>query len=697
MNEPWRILNRRWLPALTATLAVVGGGLLYNSWQKPIYEAKGKILFKNQQSSSLNLTNTPAQLIRSNTLVQSALTNTQMSGSVEQILDNLKVNNVGTNDVLEVSYRDTNPAQAARFVQKLMELYVYQDLAIRQQEVQTNRGQLEQQLPGLANAVKSAEANIRKFKEESNISDIVLEKKTLIAAIDHLNREITAAKSQLATAQAQSEALKKVFGTDTMAIVRSSLVSESPGMKRALASLQEVEARLASERTRFQDTHPTIQTLKSQQEALRQEVQKESQQSLIGNGQFQGKVVQWQQSGIQQDLISQLIQAETSRDGLEKRLTALNGVAQVGQKRLATFPKLEEKMNLLERDLKTATSNYEQLAERLKSATTASAQTTPLAKIVSPAVAPTQPVEIPHSIPWPWFLGSGLLLGSGLAYGLDRTDRRLKSAAAAQQIANYPMLGCIPQLPHLSGRKNQPLLLGSTDGQWVEPFRMLTSNLQLLEGQGLAQVVVITSATHGEGKSTVAVNLAVAAAQGGQKVLLVDGDLRHPQQHHLWKVSNGIGLSSLLQRETQFPESVVEVAENLELLVAGPQHENPAALLGSPAMAEVIAHWFSLYDLVIVDSTAITQSAESTLLAKMADGSILVVRPQVTTEAELKQAQDMLSQSQQRVLGMVLNGVQSHEHYQFAAVNPEPSQGAIEPQPNAPQLPPIDRQDSFIG
>jgi polysaccharide biosynthesis transport protein len=695
VNESWRILKRHWLPALAAVGGVVSAGLFYNSLQKPMYEAKGKILFKDQPSAlsnlgQINLTSTPAEVISSNNLVRLALQSAQINISPDRIVDNLNVKSLGTSNVLEVGYRDTNPKQATLFVQKLMEVYLAQDLAMRKKEVQANRSQLEKHLPTFATNVKSAEANIRKFKEDSKISDLAAEKKTLIDALSHLNREITEAKAQLAAAQSQTESFKKVFGQDSMALIRSSLVSESPGMQQALAALQNVEEQLAYERTRFKEDNPVVKDLKSKQVVLRQAVQRESQQSLVGNGQFQGKVVKWQQSGIQQDLIAKLIQSESLRDGLEKRIASMDKAAKSGQERLATFPKLEEKMRLLEGDLKTANSNYEQLTAKLKSAIDTDAQTTALGQIISPAIVPSQPVEVPHSLPLAWLLGGGLLLGGGVAYGLDRTDRRLKSVAAAQQIANYPMLGCIPELPRLGGRKKQPLLMGHSED--IEPFRMLQSNLRLLAGRGLAQMIVVTSATKGEGKSTVAVHLAIAAAQSGQKVLLVDSDLRQPRQHQLWQVSNGIGLSTVLIGETQFPESVVEVADNLELLVAGATHPNPSAIFGSPAMAELIAHWFSLYDLVVVDGTTITQSAESAILSKMAHGIVLVVRPEIAEEAELKQAQDILAQSQQRVLGMVLNGVRSHEHYKFAAVNSQPPEVVVAAA--LPQLPPPN--ESFL-
>jgi polysaccharide biosynthesis transport protein len=593
-------------------------------------------------------------------------------------------------DSLEVKYRDPNPQQAAKLGQKLMEVYLEQDLSLRRQEAQANRGQLEKQLPAITNAVRVAEANLRKFLTDFKISDLTAEKASLVNALNNLSKEVTTAKAQLTVTETESQKLKGIFGQDTMTTVRSSLVTASPSMERTLVALQNIEQQLALERSRSAERAPAVQDLKSKQTILRAALQRESQQTLIGSAQFRGKVMQWQQSGVLQETISRLIQTESLRDTLEKRIAALNEVVDSGQKRLEEFPQMEEKMRILGQDLRTANDNYERLTAKLKASP---ADIISPAKIISPAVATTKPIEIPFSIP-PLLLGLvGLLTGGVLAFGLEHTDKRLKSAAAVRQIASYPMLGCIPQLRIASKDRPQLLLQANAAG---EPFRMLQANMKFLNDRSPAQVIVVSSAVRGEGKSTVAANLAIATAQTGQRVLLIDADLREPQQHEFWQVDNSVGLSDVLQHTAQFSESVIEVATNLELLPAGTLHHNPVSLFSSPAMVELIVQWFVLYDLVILDSSALTQAADTMLLAKMADGLLLVVHPQVAEVADLKHAQDLIARSQQRVLGMVLNGVEAHEHYEFSPIVEQPSLEATNTD-DALQLPPIDdANDMFV-
>jgi polysaccharide biosynthesis transport protein len=692
-HEPWQLLKRRWLPAAIAVSAVWGVGSLYNSFQKPLYEAKGKITFKDQQSifagDAVNLANSPNKIIRSIPVIKAALSAIVIDRNASQVSDGITITTIG--NTLEVKYRDPNPQQAAAIGQKLMESYIGQDLIFRRQEAQNNRGQLEKQLPAARRDLQLAEANLRKFLTDLNISDLTAEKANVVNALDNLSREITTAKSQLAATQPVSTKLKGLFGEETMMTIRSSLATASPSMEQAMAALQNVEKQLAIERSRVGDRATVVQDLKSKQSVLRAAMQRESQQSLIGNALFRGKAAQWQQSGNPSpESISQLIQNETQRDSLEKRITIINKVIDSGQKRLEEFPPLEEKMRLLSQDMRNANTTYEQLTTKIK---TSPADLLSPAKISSPATVSNKPIEIPYSIPPGLLAILGLLVGSGVAYGLDFADKRLKSAAAVRQITNYPMLGCIPQL-NVAPKDQPQLILEPTAAS--EPFRMLQTNLKLLNDSSPAQVIVISSAIRGEGKTTVAANLAIAAAQTGQRVLLIDADMREPQQHEFWKVDNSVGLSDVLQHNSLFAESVIEVAPNLELLPSGILHLNPVSLFSSPGMVELIVQWFTLYDLVILDSSALTQAADTMLLAKMADGLLLVVHPQVAEVADLKHAQDLLTRSQQRVLGMVLNGVNAHEHYEFAPIVAQPALEAKKSQ-NALQLPPIvDANDVFV-
>jgi capsular exopolysaccharide synthesis family protein len=190
-----------------------------------------------------------------------------------------------------------------------------------------------------------------------------------------------------------------------------------------------------------------------------------------------------------------------------------------------------------------------------------------------------------------------------------------------------------------------------------EAYRMLQANLKFLSPDRQLKVIVVTSSVPKEGKSTVSTNVAVALAQLGSRVLLIDADLHHPQQHHIWDLTNEVGLSEVIVGQADLKKAVKEVIPNLDVLPAGVIPPNSLALLGSKRMNSLIEDFSKTYDLVIVDTSPLLLVADALTLSKMSDGILLVARPGVTDSASAKAAKEALDQSSQNVLGLVINGV----------------------------------------
>jgi polysaccharide biosynthesis transport protein len=190
-----------------------------------------------------------------------------------------------------------------------------------------------------------------------------------------------------------------------------------------------------------------------------------------------------------------------------------------------------------------------------------------------------------------------------------------------------------------------------------EAYRMLQANLKFLSSDKPLKTIVVTSSIPREGKSEVAANLATAIAQVGRRVLLVDADMRRPVQHHVWNLTNSVGLSNVIVDQVDIREAVQEVMPNLDILSAGVMPPNPVALLDSRRMAVLVADFAEQYDFVIFDTPPLSGTADSAVLGKMADGVLLVVRPGVIDSTNAESAKEFLMQSGQRILGMVINGV----------------------------------------
>jgi polysaccharide biosynthesis transport protein len=672
--ESWQILKRRWLPATMTIGTVVGAASIYNMLQQPIYEAKGKISFKDQKQAIVlaaprptDRQSSPIQRLKSLPVAQRAVAGLRLSRTPAQVLENIRVQKVAGQDLLEVSYRDTDAKRAAQVATTLMEDYLAQDANLRRQEAITKQAGLENQLAIINSETKVATSNLQNFKAEFKIADLQNEKKSLVGAINNLQEEAQKANIQKNTLESKLLALNKSFDPSSQTILRSILISPSPSMQQILVALQGVEEKLAMENNKSLKNNRVVEDLTSQQTVLKGEVQKESQQSLLSSNRFRSQAFQWKQSGISEDLQFNLVQLETQRDAIDKRIAVLNSSIKKGQSQIAAFSPSENKVRLLEQTIAKSQDKYEKLASQLKSAQTVVRQALPSAQIISPVTVSDQPIFAPRGIDPFWSVLSGLALGGAVAMGLDSIDKRLKNVATVQRVTQYPILGYIPNFPQWTATKTSNLLTSKNNRPEHEPFQTLQSSLNFLENQGAAQVIVsqiivISSAVHREGKSTLAAHLALTAAQTGQRVLLVDADLRRPQQHQFWQVSNSIGLTNILLNENQFPESIIEVAENLGLLPAGSGHDQPSVLFNSSTMIELFTQWFSLYDLVVIDAPPLNHFEEAIILSKMADGLMLIVNPQIVELADFQNAQNLLQQAQQHVLGVVINRVEYSEY-----------------------------------
>ncbi|NEP17868.1 MAG: CpsD/CapB family tyrosine-protein kinase, partial [Leptolyngbya sp. SIO4C1] len=165
------------------------------------------------------------------------------------------------------------------------------------------------------------------------------------------------------------------------------------------------------------------------------------------------------------------------------------------------------------------------------------------------------------------------------------------------------------------------------------------------------------SSAHGEGKSEVCANLAASIAQTDRRVLLIDADMRSPDQHHLWNVVNATGLSHVLVGEGKLADAMQPISENLTLLTAGVVPPNPMALIDSERMASLVTTFSQEFDYIIIDTPPLTGNADAAVLGNMADGILLVMRPRMVTHDSAIAAKKLLKRSGATVLGLVANGV----------------------------------------
>jgi polysaccharide biosynthesis transport protein len=728
----WLVLKRRWLPAALVFALTTALAVAYTLKQTEIFQSKGQVILKKTNKTSALLSaatniangggigelegttgstpiNTQAEILKSLTTVKSMLTELRdgkyakrperkrldkfIQNTETAFIPQLKVSSIKNTDILEVTFQDPSPELSKDVVEKLMDVYIRDDRSNQRREAKAARDFVNKSLPEIKTKVNEAEGRLRKFKEEYNVVDLPTESVEAVKTITTLNKEITSASALLAAETSRLEGLKALFGgRDAQQTIQSGLVSESPGLQKSLKELQDVESKIASERTRFSDSDPSILNLKEKRQALIEVLQKRFKQSLVGESKFQGKVVELQPSGIQSSLIADFAKSEAQRTSLQKQIIALQYVVEAYQKRMNALPRLEQQQNALGREVETSRTQYKTLLSKLQDIEIAENQTLGNSRIQTHSEYPQEPIspKKAQNIAIGGFLG--LFLGAATAFILDSADKRIKTADEAKQLLpGYPILGQIPvfeksrSLPRLIGKNSvrepgQLVLTGMTTGLEGESFRMLQTNLQFLNADDSLKVVVVSSSQSGEGKSTVAANLALAVAELGKRVLLVDADMRKPSQHTIWRQGNYEGLSNVLSGQSDHRSATIEIQPNLFLLTAGVVPPNPVVLLDSVQMSTLIGEWSNTYDLVIIDAPPLTVAADAAILGTQAGGLVFVLRPGVADKESVEYAQEILTQSKLKVLGMVLNAVDldkqnRYNHYYYSTQTARSDEG----------------------
>ena len=266
----------------------------------------------------------------------------------------------------------------------------------------------------------------------------------------------------------------------------------------------------------------------------------------------------------------------------------------------------------------------------------------------------------------------GIFLGGGLAFFLEYLDTSIRTIEDIKKYLSWPVLGIVPQFAQIkrkaSGSEIQPVVTKFSKSASAEAYRTLRTNIQLADIDNPPKSLVITSAVPLEGKSTTALNLAVALAQKESKVLLIDADLRKPIIHKLLHLDNSTGLVDALLNGGHPGASVKQSKniDNLWVLTSGSVPSNPSELLGSSGMKALMEQVTKEYDYVVFDTPPLISVSDGVILASQADGILMVVSPGKVKGEIGRHTKELLERIGTPVLGCVFNGVEpSHRNYYY--------------------------------
>ncbi|ABW29808.1 lipopolysaccharide biosynthesis protein, putative [Acaryochloris marina MBIC11017] len=704
------ILQRHWLPSSVAfTLVLTLGTLAIKLLYQPLYVAEGQLRFTKVNPISklttlgteignldpLDLEGRPLEtesaVIQSTPLLQTTLNKLSTQEDIDYSLDlkgfrqNFVISDVKGTDILRITYKSINSEHAAAAVNLLMQVYLENHLQDNRNSIETASKFISERIPQSEKTVQNAERALRQFKQKNQIVDLSNREQDAEAKIAELQGKISDAQAQIAQLQTEANVLSNQLGMTPQQAMAAVSLSQSAEIRDVLTQLQQTESQLALQTNQLTATHPTVLGLARDVNKLKALFQQRAEkilgtkvaapESLIGS--------------LQEELTADLVKLEAQRQGLVSQVIAQSNTLESYKQQLNIFPGLAEKQRELERKLEAAQSTYALLLQKQQEILAEANQTVGNARVLVPAQIPKSPVT-PNQAD---YLATGLLgvlAFFATAYILETLDKSIRTVEDAVHQFEYPLLGVIPAF----GNSNNSLfydgglqqlapklfLRDFPDSPVSNAFRMLQVSLKSVQTGRHCQTLVVTSTSPQEGKSTVVANLAMALAQAGNQVLVVDGNLRNPFQDRMWDVLNEFGLSNVLFGQADLDSATQSVTAHVDVMTAGNLHANAMGTLESKHMTVMLNAAKSIYNYILIDAPSLNSAADVSILGGQADGIVIVVKPGIANLPNIAAAKELLMRSGQRVTGLIINGALSQDQ-PYGDFQVHPMNGQVPPQP----------------
>lgn len=595
---------------------------------------------------------------------------------------NLSVSPVEGTRLIRVTYNSRNPKRAADIANGLVDSYRKQYLQSHYQAVSQASDWMTKQLADLKANVESSEKRLTDFEKSSGILTLPNLNASAnngqseaggeiysptIQKLQDLNSQLAIAESNRVEKEAVYRLAQSGNPEVIIGLISSSLGQGSSAVTGGdVANLQQLEmnqsdlnVRRAQAMEVYGPNNRHLKDLKIQADVL--------------NGQIRDAIQK-----IVQSAAADLQVARQLEDSLRARFDEQREAAeQLNDKNV--------QLAVLSQEASSQKELYEDLYTKLQEADVSAGIKATNITLIDPARAPWLPVRPRKVLYVVLGLLVGVFLGLGFAFFAESIDRTVLRMSDIEEITGSPVLGVIPQFEdpaHMRlsrgekrthrawARKEDREAASNESLAWVlrhptspasEAFRALRTSVFLSRPGGAPKTILVTSSVPAEGKTTVSSNLAIAIAQHGKKVILVDADLRRPKIKDIFNVRNDIGLSSVLAGAAALDEAIVRRVniETLDILPAGPPPPMPSELLDSPTFYGLLDELRSRYDMVLIDTPPALILSDAVSIASAADSVLWIVRAGAASKPYLKRAAQLIRRGRLAFTGFLLNGVDS--------------------------------------
>lgn len=556
-----------------------------------------------------------------------------MTTAATSLLNNLSVTNDGLSYSIRVSFDAKDPAKAANIANAVADEYLVDQLEAKYEVIARANKWLSERLAELRKQVEASEKAVEDFRQKAKLIQIDGGSTVAVKQMQEINTQMITARAGTSQAEARLRNAQSMVSAGG-GIEGATDVLSSPLIVRLREQEAEVRRKEAELATRYGERHPTMINARAERQDLQRKIHEEV-QKILRSLSAEVDIARAKESTLQSDL-----------NRLETKAgSELKDAVQLRQ---------------LQRDADANRTLYENFLARFKQTSEQQDMQIPDTRIIARAEAPVVP-----AFPKKWlFVVVGAMLGAALgvvaAYVIEFLDRGFRTAPQFEDVTGFPVVGQVPSLKTVSDRPPEDYVVDKPLSAYSEALRTVRTAIHFSNVDNPPKTVMVTSSGPGEGKTTFCLSLARSLAISGNKILLIDADLRRPRVARLLEIAaNGQDLSAVLTGKYPI-EKVLRrdsLVANLDIIPAFGRAPNAQDLLGSQQMKKLVEEMAGKYDLVLIDTPPILAVTDAAMVAKVADTSLFIVKWAGTSRETVAQALRQLKGLDCRIAGAVLNQV----------------------------------------
>ncbi|NQS89431.1 polysaccharide biosynthesis tyrosine autokinase, partial [Patescibacteria group bacterium] len=571
---------------------------------------------------------------------------------------------------------------AKNIVDILTQVSIERDVASRRMETTAALDFISQQVEKTGQELHQTEEKLRDYKEKEGFMQLSTEAKLKVEDLADLESSYESTKISRQENEVRLNEVKKQLVSIDKIWMSSITISNNPIVQMLRTRLTELQIELAQLNRQFSNTAPEVVQVKAKIEEI--ENQLRDQVETIVSGKTESI------NPVYTGLYSRLVNYETNLNALRAKEDALSKLVDDYQKEVDKLPLQELELARLERKSRVNEELYTLLLRKKSEVRIQSASEIGSLEVVDPPIVPDNPVKPRKRLNAILSLITGMVCGLGLAFFTEYLDKTIKTEEEVKDLLKLPVLGVIPKLgsgtrygysyPYRRGRKKkrkekkdksyvktkikkkeqekvETISLIKPKSAISEAYRILRTNLQFVDIEKKMKTLVVTSSIPKEGKTSVAINLAITFALAGERTLLADADFRNPGIHKVFDLKRDPGLTNILTGRESYPSVVknIEKINGLDILTTGPLPPNPSELLGSIKMKELISKLEGDYDKLIFDTPPSVSLTDASVLSTSVEGTLLVLAIGEVEKEAAERTKEGLKKVKANILGVVLN------------------------------------------